>query len=405
VPLDLQSTFQSSEVKKSLKTKDRAAAKEEAVSVEFKVFNAFRQIRSGLFSDHQVSCIVSDLVPKRNGRRKAGVRLSDVMKAYAKEHEQKWGQKTRLENLGSYRLITDVIGDIEVRAITKQTTMDLRDKISKLPANMYKIYPDKSIKQILKIPNITPMSTTTVNKHVFRLSTILNYSVKEGYIQINFAEKMKISIKRRQDEERKTYSREDVANIVKALPLDPDKPERFWIALIACFTGLRLDEICQLYVEDVQQVDGIWCVSVNDEKDKKVKSLSGKRVVPLHPALLSSGLLRYVEELRVSGVPRLWMNLQWREADGYSNAFGKWFQRFNRQHVTDDPQKVFHSMRHLVTDSLKQAGVQEIVIAEIIGHANDSMTTGRYGKRYQPKVLLEALMQLDYGVELPVWKI
>jgi len=62
-------------------------------------------------------------------------------------------------------------------------------------------------------------------------------------------------------------------------------------------------------------------------------------------------------------------------------------------------------MRHMVTDCMKQAGVQEIVIAEIIGHANNSMTTGRYGKRYQPKVLLEALMQLDYGVELPVWKI
>ena len=98
------------------------------------------------------------------------------------------------------------------------------------------------------------------------------------------------------------------------------------------------------------------------------------------------------------------MNLNWREADGYSNAFGKWFQRFNREYVTDDPQNVFHSMSHLVTDCLKQAGVQEIVIAEIIGHANDSMTTGRYGKRYQPRVLLDALLKLDYGIELSVWK-
>ena len=29
---------------------------------------------------------------------------------------------------------------------------------------------------------------------------------------------------------------------------------------------------------------------------------------------------------------------------------------------------------------------------------NDSMTMGRYGKRYQPKVLLEALMKLDYKI-------
>jgi len=97
------------------------------------------------------------------------------------------------------------------------------------------------------------------------------------------------------------------------------------------------------------------------------------------------------------------MDLRWRPSDGYSNALGKWFQVFNRRHVTDDPKKVFHSMRHTLADTLKQAGVQEVVIAEIMGHANDSMSMSRYGKRYQPKVLLDALMNLDYGVTVPKW--
>lgn len=83
----------------------------------------------------------------------------------------------------------------------------------------------------------------------------------------------------------------------------------------------------------------------------------------------------------------------------------KWYQRFNREHVSDDPKKVFHSMRHTLANTLKQAGVQEVVIAEIMGHANESMTMGRYGKRYQPKVLLEAMMQLDYDVNIPEWKV
>ena len=78
-------------------------------------------------------------------------------------------------------------------------------------------------------------------------------------------------------------------------------------------------------------------------------------------------------------------------------------QRFNREHVTTDKAKVFHSLRHTVADTLKQAGVQEVVISEIMGHANDSMTMSRYGKRYQPKVLLDALMHLDYGIEIPMW--
>ena len=399
VPLDLRHTFQAAEIKKSLKTSDLIAAKEETVILEYKVSKTFRLIRSGLLSDHQIACMVSELLPKRQGK-KLGIKLSEVMDAYAKEHEKKWGPKTKLENLGTYKLILDIIGDMEIRSVTKQTTVDLRDKLGKLPANMYKIYPGKTVKQILNLEGVEPMSTTSVNKHVFRLSSILKYAVKEGHIQVNFAEKMKISIKRRADEERKAYSSEDLRKVAAALPRVVSKPERYWIPLIAMHSGLRLDEICQLYVEDVLQVEGVWCISVNDEQDKKVKTLSGKRMVPVHPVLLSLGIIGYVQRMQNDGVPRLWMNLNWRKADGYSNAFGKWFQRFNREHVGDDPQKTFHSFRHTVANTLKQAGVQEIVIAEIIGHANDSMTMSRYGKRYQPKVLLEAMQHLDYGLDI-----
>jgi len=127
---------------------------------------------------------------------------------------------------------------------------------------------------------------------------------------------------------------------------------------------------------------------------------TGKRIVPIHPDLISHGLIKYVECLRALDVQRLWMNLNWRASDGYSNALGKWYQKFNRQYVTDDPKKVFHSLRHTVADTLKQAGITEVVIAEIVGHANDSMTMGRYGKRYQPRILLEALEKLDYGIKL-----
>ena len=97
------------------------------------------------------------------------------------------------------------------------------------------------------------------------------------------------------------------------------------------------------------------------------------------------------------------MNLTWMDIHGYSNSLGKWYQRFNRRYVSKDPLKVFHSMRHTVADTLKQAGVPEIIISEVVGHTHQSMTTGRYGKRYQPQVLLDALLKLDYGVELPKW--
>ena len=41
------------------------------------------------------------------------------------------------------------------------------------------------------------------------------------------------------------------------------------------------------------------------------------------------------------------------------------------------------------------------MISELLGHEVDSMTMGRYGKRYSAKVLLEqGIKKLDFGVEL-----
>lgn len=160
--------------------------------------------------------------------------------------------------------------------------------------------------------------------------------------------------------------------------------------------GLRLDEACQLYKEDVRKVDDIWCIDINDSKDKKLKNVPSQRVIPIHPKLLAMGLLNHVDSC--TDGERLWRNLTYCEINGYSNALGKWFQRFNRKHITvDPPLKTFHSLRHSFADSLKQQGIEKTIISELMGHAVDDMTMGRYGKAYRPEVLLEVIQKVDYG--------
>jgi integrase len=403
IPTDLKQYLNTSEIKQSLKTREIKMARVLDVSLEYKVQRTYAMIRSGMLPDDIVQELVNVFQPRNNAIAPTGMKLSTIVEDYVKENEPGWTFKTKMEVVGCLRLISDVIGDVDVKTITKQMILDFRAKLMSLPANMYKIYPSNTVQQILELPDITPMSVNSVNKHILRLNALLGYAVKEGIIPTNYAQGMMLAEKRRADEVKKAYAVEDLQSIVSNLPRDTGKPERYWIPLIAMYSGLRLDEIWQLYVDDVQLVDGVWSISVNDEKDKKVKSESSKRIVAIHPRLISIGFIDYVEKQKISEVPRLWINLQWRKADGYSNAFGKWYQRFNRENVTDDPQKTFHSFRHLVANTLKQAGIQENVIAEIMGHANNSMTMGRYGKRYQPKVLLDALLKLEYNVSIPNW--
>jgi len=266
---------------------------------------------------------------------------------------------------------------------------------------MYKKYPDKSIKQVLAMPNITPMSVTTVNKLLTLFGSLMRHCMKEGYRKDNPTEGLKIKQNRRTDEERKAYTKEDLEKIVSALPSPTDgKPERYWIPLIGMYSGMRLGEICGLHVADVKQVDGVWCFDINENDDKRLKTGSSTRLVPIHPKLINLGFLQFVKSMSDKTSIRLWPNLIRREIDGYCAAMGNWYGRFNRKHVTDDPLKCFHSMRHTFADTLKQLGCQESLIAELMGHVNGSITTGRYGKRYQPKVLLDALQMTDYGTLL-----
>lgn len=122
---------------------------------------------------------------------------------------------------------------------------------------------------------------------------------------------------------------------------------------------------------------------------------------PVHPVLVQLGFMKYVASIRKQGRARLWENLLLGR-DGHSQHFGRWYQRFNRNHITQDEKKVFHSFRHLVANTLKQAGVHETIAAEILGQENPNVTYGRYGKSYKPAPLLEALQKLEYGVDLGV---
>ncbi|WP_136525825.1 site-specific integrase [Geomonas ferrireducens] len=418
-PLDLLGIIPQTEITRSLKTTDLRIAKATALPYLQGISQTVTLLRSMFITPEQAQVSLRNLLGRKvrgvsHGVDKSaqggaadvtpvvgGTSLATVVKAFLKDKEREWTPKTRMENKGVFGLIVDLIGDVAVASIDRGKVRDFREQLVKLPPNVGKSYPEQSPLEVLQRIDsgellTTPMSITSVNKHISRLYSIMSYCIKEGHRTDNPASEMNIKQHRRPDEERKAYDLQDLRVISRNLPRNSSKPERLYVPMICMLSGMRLDEACQLYREDIIQVDGVWCFDVNDYKDKKLKNLSSKRIVPVHPALIELGLLSYVE--RCQDGSRLWENLKWCKVNGYSNSLGKWYQRFNRGHVTIDPLKTLHSMRHSFADNLKQLGVQDNLISELMGHANNSITTGRYGKRYQAKVLLEVVSRLDYGI-------
>ena len=134
---------------------------------------------------------------------------------------------------------------------------------------------------------------------------------------------------------------------------------------------------------------------INAKDEKRLKTLSSERLVPIHPRLVEIGLLDHVEMLRGRGEKRLFPELDQRR-DGFGQTASKWFARYRERLGIKSP---FHSFRHTVVDELHQLGADHKKIAALVGHADESMTGGRYSKPFRPDVLYPVVCLLNFRID------
>ena len=178
--------------------------------------------------------------------------------------------------------------------------------------------------------------------------------------------------------------------------LKQGKPERYWVTMIAAYSGARLNEICQLDLTDIQKHDGIWVMDLQQNSaDKSIKSKAGNRLVPLHPKLLDLGLLDYWEQVKKGKNPKLFPNLKKGFRTTYGDSVSKWFARYLMKLGVKKKGKNFHSLRHTVINKLITNQVYEPFIRELVGHSHGSVTMDVYGGKKPLNVLLtECVMKL-----------
>lgn len=150
------------------------------------------------------------------------------------------------------------------------------------------------------------------------------------------------------------------------------KDWRRWVILICRYSGMRQNEACQLYHNDVLQVEGIWCFRIDDLNPyQTLKTDSSRRFVPIHPQLLMLGFLSFINNSNGHLFPDLQPHL-----GSYSHYFSRWFTRFRSKHGLPE----FHSLRHYAATTFKKHGVPEQYASQVLGHSNASITYNRYGK-------------------------
>jgi integrase len=267
-------------------------------------------------------------------------------------------------------------------------------------------YRGRTIQEILEMDVDDPMSVSNVNKYLDRASSLFNYALKRDFVVKNHAGGLQIKQDKREDEWRDRFTDDDLQKLFCSeayLKDDHLHSYYFWLPILGLYTGCRLNELCQLRLDDIKEVGGVWVIDVNEQGEgKKLKNKPSRRNVPLHPCLTDDlKFVQYVNSLKSQGEERLFPELPLLR-DGYAQTASKWFARYRQACGVADPRKVYHSFRHTFMDVLKQnPSVDNTMLMEVAGHEVGSITLGRYGKRYAPKVLLEhVILKLDFGVDL-----
>ncbi len=166
-----------------------------------------------------------------------------------------------------------------------------------------------------------------------------------------------------------------------------------WASKVMVLHGCRPSEACQLRVADIH-IDGpIPIISFTDSGEQQhLKNASSKRQVPIHQRLLESSFLDYVKERKQHKKIQLFDFIPRGKDTDWSKDFRDSmgdvltacdFKAGNRPTA--------YSFRHTFIDELKQANVEEHVVAQIVGHKNTSMTYGHYGKQLPAENLVQAV--------------
>ena len=303
-----------------------------------------------------------------------------------------------------------------VSDISRDDMRHFRDVLRRLPPNRSKLkaYRGKSINEILEKNPADVLNIKTVNMIVEAASSMFDWGVREGLLSQNPAKGLSIKDDRQEIGLRDAFSSEDLQMIFASDNYVKGRfkhPSFFWAPLIGVYTGMRLEEVCQLECDDIyeSEVAGVWVIDINvkPSRDGKVykllKNKNSARVVPVHRDLIQIGLLEYRDSLKKRGVERLFSELQKTESSPkYGKQPGKSFGKLVKS-LALGGNKSFHSLRHSFSNFFKVKGLQNDVFRQIFGHEIPGLAGRQYGSKFDALTCYaEIVSKLDYGIDISV---
>lgn len=373
----------------------------ESVALDLDVTSTMEQL---LPVDDQVPSASEATLPATAQVRteKDGASYLDLLKqfdTYLDEQKRELSASAVLDHRRVIQQLVEVSGAKDARAIRKAHLSAYKRKLQKMPPNAGRDHPGKTMDEVIAslAEGAARLKPKTVNSKLSILSAFGKWLAKttDEIDAANYATAL-LPVAGT-SEKMKEFSDDEVCTIFHSLAFTGCAGERrqgepgsyrirdyrFWLPLMAAFTGCRLNELTQLRNGDVQERDGILVLSITDAGEgQSLKTRQSKRLVPVHSALIRVGFKERWQAAKDKGEEFFFYDAPVDRQGRRSEMPGKLFRRLlTRLGIKDAGSRGgMHRFRHTVVEKLRGARLFDHQIAPLVGHwASLAPMTQAYG--------------------------
>lgn len=299
-----------------------------------------------------------------------------------KDTPARWTRQTRDDGAKMFAVFLDLIGDRPVDQYSRVDSGEFYDLMHRMPKAHGKNRKGDSPREIIARADadaaegkpVRRLKRRTVHRYFNTLGPYWNWLKTRGQVTENiFADFEFHGTKSNRKKAHTLWTAEELERLFHywwfLSPALRDTA-RFWLALIAWFSGMRQEEIAHLRPCDIRQEDDTWFFDLcfHPEDGWSPKTEAGERKVPVHSMLIRLGLLDLVERRQKAGAPFIFTELK---ADKYGKRAKGFARLFSKVKVNLGVAKdtVFHSFRHHARTTLGAEPGSVCYIDGLMGHA------------------------------------
>ncbi len=380
------------------------------------------------------------------------LRLRDVMDKWVdfnmlKSKGKRWSEATKKSYLPIVKLMVELVGNPLAHEFNE---VMLRDKfVSKVTLLPMRLSNSRDFKdengnrlpleecfEIAEENDLERISDKTIEKYATQVGIFVRWAGKHKYIARDIAVVLELLQDLAEDDPRRKYFNEEELKALFETDEYRDgllfyKPVWHWSLLIMLYTGCRLGEACQFYIDDIFETDEkysdgskVWVFNfTNKGAGQKVKKQKPNfsSLVPIHPDLIKLGFLNYYQERKSKsekqvfdvlqknwgGTTSVWFNGEFTKKDVYNTGYAEKCGVFTDVHEqtykenkelysSDDRLITTRSFRHYIANRSKQElDWKYSVWCEITHHSDGEKKKTVRGEVYED----------DYNLDLKVTEI